>query len=279
MGLLDFLSNQFVAVIDWVEQPGELAVRYPLDGRRLQSGAQLTVREGQIALFHDEGQIADVFGPGLHVLQTSNLPILTALMNWDKAFESPFKSDIYFYATREQAGLTWGTSQAITARDPELGSIAIRAFGRYSFRIADVATFAFRLMGTWERMTITDLEPQLRAAVATTIATSLGNGSVPFADMAADQAALSQRIRADVQPAFALWGLECSTFFVESVSLAEPARPERARRSPDADAPLADDPYAMLRQLHELLTLGAITQAEFDAKKAKLLPLIGRPSP
>jgi membrane protease subunit (stomatin/prohibitin family) len=136
---MKFLSDQFVDVIDWTEQPGELAIRYPLADRAMTNGTQLTVREGQVAVFHDEGQVADVFGPGRHVLETSNLPILTALLNWDKGFVSPFKSDLYFFTTKEQSGLTWGTSQPVTVRDRDLGPFEIRAFGRYSFCVAHVA--------------------------------------------------------------------------------------------------------------------------------------------
>ena len=290
MGIWDFLSNQLVDVVDWVEQPGELAIRYPLAGRELKNGAQLTVREGQIAFLHQEGQVADAFGPGLHVLETANLPILTALMNWDKGFVSPFKSDIYFYTTKEQPGMTWGTSQPIAVRDPDLGPTTIRAFGRYSFHIEDVAAFATRYMGTLERLTVADVEPQLRAVIATALATSLGQGHSALSDLAGDQAALSLRLQAAVQPAFAAWGLECSSFFVESLSLPDGAR-DRPRSAGDAlvaptprpgtaperhPAETTDgDPYAMIARLHELLSMGALTQAEFDRKKTELLARIG----
>ena len=99
MGVFDFLSKQFIDVIDWMDEPGVLAIRYPIQDREIQNGAQLTVREGQVAAFINEGKVADIFEPGLHTLSTQNMPILTALMNWDKAFNSPFKSDIYFFST------------------------------------------------------------------------------------------------------------------------------------------------------------------------------------
>ena len=221
MGLFDFLSKQFVDVIDWVEEPGDLAERYPMQDREIQNGSSLTVRDGQIAAFYDEGRIADMFKAGRYTLDTANLPILTALMNWDKAFASPFKSDVYFFTVKEQAGLKWGTPQPITVRDKEYGPIRVRAFGSYSFRIEDVPTFKVKLMGTLEHLTVADLEPQLRGAIATALATALGRSEVAFVDLAGDQQALSARLRDAVRPAFADWGLEIASFFVESVSLPE----------------------------------------------------------
>lgn len=324
MGILDFLSKQFVDVIDWVEQPGDLAIRYPLADREIQNGAQLTVREGQKAFFYDQGRIADVFDAGLHTLDTANLPLLTALQNWDKAFKSPFKSDLYFFTTKEQAGLKWGTPQPITVRDKEFGPLRIRAFGSYSFRIDNVPVFAAKLMGTLEKLTVADVEPQLRGAITTALATGLGGGQTAFVDLAGDQAAMSARLLDAVKPAFEAWGLTPCSFFVESLSLPEEVQkyldkgssmrvlgnldnyvrfqtaeaiPLAAAQSGGvagigagaaaglaigqsmmgtggAAAP-AEDPYAMIQKLHGLMTAGAITQEEFDAKKTALLAKIG----
>jgi len=217
MGILDFLAKQFVDVIDWVEEAGDLAIRYPLADREMQNGTQLTVREGQKAFFYDQGRIADVFDAGLHTLDTANLPLLTALQNWDKAFQSPFKSDLYFFTTKEQAGLKWGTAQPITVRDKEFGPLRIRAFGSYSFRINDVPVFAAKLMGTLERLTVADVDAQLRGAITTALATGLGGAQTAFVDLAGDQSAMSERMLAAVKPAFEAWGLTPCSFFVESV--------------------------------------------------------------
>ena len=335
MGLLDFLSKQFVDVIDWMDEPGVLAIRYPFRDREIKNGAQLTVREGQKAFFYNEGQIADVFQPGLHKLDTANMPILTALMNWDKGFTSPFKSDIFFFTSREQAGLKWGTTQPITVRDKEFGPLRIRAFGSYSFRVEEVSVFAAKLMGTLDQLTVADLEPQLRGAIATALATGLGKGETAFVDLAGDQAALSERLLAAVAPAFEQWGLKCCSFFVESLSLPEAVQEyldkassmrvvgdldryvrfqtaeaidtaaaqsggvagvgagaavgmaigqsmsgSFAQPAPAAPAPVAaaaapaEDPYQQIEKLHRLMTAGAITQEDFDAKKAALLAKI-----
>ncbi|TPG47099.1 SPFH domain-containing protein [Sphingomonas glacialis] len=323
MGLLDFLSKQFVDVIDWVEAPGELALRYPMEAREIKNGAQLTVREGQTAFFYNEGEIADAFKPGRYTLETANLPVLTALQNWDKGFVSPFKADVYFFSSKEQAGLKWGTAQPITVRDKDFGPLRIRAFGSYSFRVDNVPVFAAKLMGTLERLSVADIEPQLRGVIATALASGLGQGETAFVDLAGDQAALSARLRAAVDPAFAAWGLTCCSFFVESLSLPDAVQEHLDKASSmrvmgyldryvrfqtaeaidtaaaqsggvagigaGAAAGMAigqgmgaafgqqvpgEDPYAQIEKLHRLMTAGAITQAEFDAKKSALLAKI-----
>ena len=219
--VLDFLKKQFIDVIDWVDEPGVLAVRYPFQDREIQNGAQLTVRESQMEAFVNEGRVADVFGPGLYTLDTSNLPILTSLMNWDKAFQSPFKSDVYFFSMKEQLGQKWGTAQPVTTPDKDLGPVRIRAFGSYSFRIDDVAPFSVKVMGTAEKVRASDLGPQLRAAIATALATGLGGGDIPFLDLAANQTAMSEKLKEAVAPALAAWGIAVPSFFVESLSLPE----------------------------------------------------------
>jgi len=222
MGLTDFLRKQFIDVIDWVEtEPGLLVYRYPMQDREIQSGAMLTVRESQVAVFINEGKVADTFQPGLYKLATNTLPILTYLRNWDKAFQSPFKSDVYFFTTREQLGQPWGTAQPITVRDKDYGPLRIRAYGNYSFRIHDVEPFWKRLSGTFERFTIEDLDVQLRARVMTEIASFLGGSAIAFVDMAANQAQFSARLQEALKGAFAEYGLELCSFQVESLSLPE----------------------------------------------------------
>lgn len=325
MGLRDFFSKQLVDIIDWTEEPGLLAGRFPMRDREIQNGAQLTVREGQTAAFFNEGIIADMFGAGMYTLETSTLPLLTAVQNWDKGFKSPFKSDVVFFSHKEQIGLKWGTAQPVTVRDAEFGPLRIRAFGSYSFRVLDVAPFYSRLVGTLDQLTVADLEPQLRAAIATALATGLGGGKTAFLDLAANQTAMSEALKAAVEPAFRQWGLAVSSFFVESLSLPDEVQKhldksssmrvlgdldryakfqaaeaiETAAAQPGGMAGIGagagagiaigqamagalgtpqgggtappEDPFALVEKLHKLLTIGAITQAEFDAKKAELL--------
>ena len=330
--MFDFIRKQFVDVIEWLEQPGELAWRVPFADREIQHGAQLTVREGQVAAFVNEGRVADYFGPGLHTLETANLPLLSNLMNWDKAFKSPFKSDVVFLSLKEQHGLKWGTAQPVTVRDAEFGALRLRAFGSYSFRVNEVAPFISRVMGTLAGVAVPSLEPQLRAAIQTAMATALGGSGIAFLDLAANQQALSDRIKLEVDKAFAQWGLTCLSFYVESVSLPDEVQAHLDKASSmrvlgdlgnytrfqaaeaiedaanqdgggvsgigagvaaatalggamaqglgqaaaPAPAPAAteEDPLATIEKLHRLVTLGALSQQEFDAKKAELLARI-----
>lgn len=221
MALRDFISKQFIDVIEWEEEPGELAEKLDFADNEIQNGAQLTVRETQAAVIIDEGVLADMYGPGLHTLETSNMPILTNLKNWDKAFESPFKTDVYFFSQKEQVNLKWGTAQPVTIRDAELGPVRLRAFGTYSFRVKEIAPFYASLVGTLGKVTVSDIEPQLRAAIMTALATGLGSGGIPFLDLAANQQKLSEALKDAVDPAFSQYGLEVPSFFVESVSLPE----------------------------------------------------------
>jgi membrane protease subunit (stomatin/prohibitin family) len=222
MSLTGFLRKQFVDVIQWTETgPGVLAYRYPMLDMEIRNKASLTVRESQLALFVNEGKIADLFTAGRYELTTQTLPVLTYLKNWDKLFESPFKSDVYFFSTREQTDQKWGTPTPITLRDKEFGVVRIRANGIYSYKVADPKVFWTKLSGSVATYTVEDLDGQLRGAVLTAMASFLGSSAVPFIDMAANQSAFSDRLKAAVTPVFGDYGLELRTFFVQSLSLPE----------------------------------------------------------
>ena len=166
MALMDFIKKQFIDIIQWTEEgDGTLAWRFPMQDMEIQNGASLTVRESQLAVFVNEGQVADVFGPGMHKLSTQTLPVLTYLKNWDKLFESPFKSDVYFFSTRQQVDQKWGTPQPITVRDPDFGAVRLRAFGNYAFRVTDPKRFHTEISGTRERYTVADIDGQLRGLI------------------------------------------------------------------------------------------------------------------
>jgi membrane protease subunit (stomatin/prohibitin family) len=220
MSLSDFVRKQFVDVIDWVEtEPGLLVYRFPMQDREIQNGAQLTVRESQVAVFVNEGRLADTFKPGLYTLSTHTLPVLTYLRNWDKGFKSPFKSDVYFFTQRDQIDQKWGTAQPITIRDKDYGPLRIRGFGTYSYGIRDVEPFWRHLSGTFARFSTQDLEGQLRARILTEMAAFLGSSEFPFVDMAANQNQFSAKLKDVLAPAFTDYGLELRSFFVESLSL------------------------------------------------------------
>ena len=203
--MFNFIKKQFIDIIQW-ENPDEetLVWRFPIADQEIQNGASLTVREAQMAMFVDEGKTADVFGPGRHKLTTQTLPILTYLKNWDKLFQSPFKSDVYFFNTKQQLGRKWGTAQPVTVRDAEFGAVQLRSFGMYSYRIADPEKFFKEVSGVVESYTGVQLEQQLRNL-----------------DMAANQVLLSQQLTGLLAPEFAKLGLTLENFTVESISLPE----------------------------------------------------------
>ena len=232
MSLMGFLSKQFIDVIEWTEDaPGTLAWRFPMADNEIQNGGVLTVRESQMAMFVNEGRVADVFRPGRFTLATNTLPVLTYLRNWDKAFQSPFKSDVVFFSTRDQVDQRWGTFQPVTVRDKEFGPLRVRANGSYSYRVSDPATVYARLSATSPRFTTDDAAGQLRAAITTAVASGLGGGGVAFLDMAANQTALSETLRSVVGPAFSAFGLELTSFYVQSLSLPEAVQEHLDRRS------------------------------------------------
>ena len=222
MSLRDFISKQFIDVIDWVEpEEGILAYNYPMQDREIQNGGQLTVRASQAAIFVNEGKVADSFGPGLYTLNTQTLPILTYLKNWDKAFKSPFKSDVYFFSTRTQTDQHWGTQNPITIRDKEFGAIRLRGFGIYSYHLSDAKTFYNKISGTRDIYRVADLEGQLRNTIVAKMTDAFAASQVPFLDMAANQGALAEKISEQVKPAFTDFGLTLDTFVVENLSLPE----------------------------------------------------------
>lgn len=222
MSLMGFIGKQFIDVIQWNEEgSGVLAYRYPMEDQEIQNGASLTVRETQVAAFINEGKVADVFGPGRYTLNTQTLPILTYLKNWDKFFESPFKSDVYFFSTREQIDQKWGTATPITIRDKEFGVIRLRANGVFSYQLKDIQPFWTKLSGTVPVYTTTDLDGQLRAVIMTALASFFGGSNVAFLDMAANQTRFSETLKTAVAPALADYGLELKSFFVQSISLPE----------------------------------------------------------
>ncbi len=222
MGLVDFIKKQYIEVIEWTEsEDGVLAWRYPFEDREIQNGATLVVRESQLALFVNEGKVADLFGPGTHRLTTQTLPLLTNLKNWDKLFASPFKSDVYFFSTRQQLDLRWGTSQPVTLRDKDFGAVRLRAFGNYSVRLADPRVFHTEISGTRAAYTVADLDGQLRGVLLQHLSDAVAGSGIPFLDLAANQIAFAKAIMAAVAPSFEAMGLQLETLTVQNVSLPE----------------------------------------------------------
>lgn len=222
MGLMDFIKKQFIDVIHWTEEgDGTLAFRFPMAGMEIQYGASLTVRESQVAVFVNEGQIADVFGPGMYKLTTQTIPVLTYLKNWDKLFESPFKSDVYFFSTRQQVDQRWGTPQPITIRDKDFGAVRLRAFGNYAYHVADPKLFHQKISGTRERYTVGELDGQLRGMILQHISDAIAESGIPFLDLAANQIEFARALEKEMAPVFAGIGLALDVMTVQNVSLPE----------------------------------------------------------
>lgn len=222
MALMDFIKKQFIDILEWTEgDDGTLAWRYPMAGNEIQYGGSLTVRESQMAVFVNEGKVADVFGPGMYKLTTQTLPVLTYLKNWDKLFQSPFKSDVYFFSTRQQIDQRWGTTQPVTIRDKDFGAVRLRAFGNYAYRVADPKLFHTEISGTRERYTVGDLDGQLRALMLQHISDAVASSGVPFLDLAANQVEFAQQLATVTAPAFEKIGLKLEGVTVQNVSLPE----------------------------------------------------------
>lgn len=222
MSIGSFIKKNFIDIIEWTDSTQDvLAWQFPMEDSEIQNGASLTVRESQIAVFVNEGKLADVFGPGRYTLNTHTLPVLTYLQNWDKLFESPFKSDVYFFSTRIQTARKWGTTQAITIRDKDFDMIRVRAFGMYSYRVSDPKKFFTELSGTRGVYTRDDLEGQLLGIMLATLANALGESKLSFLDMAANQTVMAQQVRGPLAAAMEKYGLNLDTFTVASVSLPE----------------------------------------------------------
>ena len=222
MGILSFAKKQFIDILQWTEDGDDLlAWRFPTADHEIQQGARLVVRETQKALFVDQGHVADLFGPGTYTIKTANLPVLTDIRHWDKLFESPFKSEVYFFSMRLRLNQTWGTANPLAIRDREFGAVRVRAFGVYSYRLNDAAVFFRNISGTRETYSVAELEGQLRSTLITTLTTHLGESQVPFLDMAANSDALGRAVLQKARPAFAALGLSLEEFQIQNVSLPE----------------------------------------------------------
>ena len=222
MGILDFLTGEFIDVIHWTDDTRDTMVwRFEREGHAIKYGAKLTVREGQAAVFVHEGQLADVFGPGLYQLETNNMPVLTTLQHWDHGFKSPFKSEVYFLNTTRFNDLKWGTKNPIIARDPEFGPVRIRAFGTYAMRITDPAKFMGEIVGTDGEFTADEISFQIRNVIVQEVSRVVASSGIPVLDMAANTADLGKLIAKAIDPVIASYGLSIPEFYIENISLPE----------------------------------------------------------
>ena len=222
MGILNMIKGQLIDVIEWTDNSGRTMVhKYDMNGKEIMMGAQLTVRESQAAVFVNEGQLADVFGPGRYELQTSNMPIMTALKSWKYGFNSPFKSDVYFVNTKQFLDMKWGTSNPVMMRDAEFGMIRLRAFGIYSFKVSDVETFLKECFGTSALFTVDGVEGQIKRTIVSGLSDAIAESKIPALDLAANYDELATYTMNAVNPKLAQFGLTLCSFVVENISLPE----------------------------------------------------------
>jgi membrane protease subunit (stomatin/prohibitin family) len=220
MGFFDKLKGELIDVIEWTDATRDtLVFRFPRHNNEIKNGAQLTVREGQAAVFVDEGQLADVFAPGMYELETENLPILSTLKGWKHGFQSPFKAEVYFVNTRQFTDQKWGTKNPVTMRDPEFGPVRVRAFGTYAMRVSDPGTFLKEIVGTDGHFTTQDVTDQVRNILVARFSDAMASSGIPVLDMAANYDELGGKLSDRVSSDMAQYGIELRTLLVENISL------------------------------------------------------------
>src|SRR6266511_2655185 len=227
MGIFDSIRAQFIEVIEWLDDSGNtLLYRFPVQGQEIKNGAKLTVRESQAAVFVFQGQIADVFSPGLYTIDGGNTPILTKLGAWKFGFNSPFKAEVYFINTKQFTDLKWGTPNPVMMRDTDFGMVRLRAFGIYSIRVVEPRALIKEVAGTNAHFVTEDIEGQLKRTLVSGFSDALGESKIPALDLASNYDELSTFIRTKLNDEFKSFGLELTKFVIENISL--PAEVEAA---------------------------------------------------
>ncbi|RUM68855.1 MAG: antifreeze protein [Sulfurospirillum sp.] len=220
MGFWDKIFGEFIDVIDWLDESNDtLVYRFERYNNEIKYGAKLTVRQAQAAVFVNEGEIADVLGPGIYELTTKNLPILTTLQHWDHGFNSPFKAEIYFCNLRRFTDLKWGTKNPIILRDKEFGAVRLRAFGTYEIRIEDPRKFIEEIVGTNGHFTVDDISNQLRNIIVARFTDIVASAKIPILDLAANYDQLSEYVGEKIAKEFHEYGLELSRVLIENISV------------------------------------------------------------
>lgn len=231
MGLFDaiggLVKGQFIDVIEWTDTTGNTIVhKYQTNGNQIMMGAQLTVRESQMAIFVNEGELADVYGPGRYELSTSNMPVMTKLQSWRFGFNSPFKADVYFISTRQFLDRKWGTANPVMMRDAEFGMIRLRAFGAFAFKVADPVTFLREVFGTKAITTAEDVEGQIKRALVSALSDAIAESKIPALDLAANYDELSETACKALNTKVESLGVTVTSLVIENISL--PAEVEKA---------------------------------------------------
>src|SRR2546426_1787058 len=228
MGLINYLKTQFLEIIQWEDDSRDtISFRYPDMDKEIKRGAQLIVRESQVAQFIYLGQFGDTFGPGKWTLNTDNIPILSTLKGWKYGLESPFKADVYFINTRLFTGNKWGTANPVMMRDADFGIIRVRAYGTYDFHVVDPKLFLKEVAGTDDHFRLDEFADTMRSRIVSVFSEALASAKVPVLDVAARYQELGEALLPLINPVVtSKYGLEIPSFIVENVSL--PAEVEQA---------------------------------------------------
>lgn len=220
MGIWEFVKSELIDVIEWIDDSGDTLVwRFPDQDHAIKNGAKLTVREGQAAVFVNEGTVADVFTPGLYSLTTQNLPVMTTLRSWKYGFNSPFKAEVYFVSTRNFLDLKWGTQNPIMMRDSDLGVVRLRAFGTYGIRVVEPQAFMTEVVGTEGSFTTDEVEGQLRSMLVSAFTHVLGTAGIAALDLAANYRGMGDKAREGMDEEFQQYGLSLTRFIIENISV------------------------------------------------------------
>jgi membrane protease subunit (stomatin/prohibitin family) len=232
MGLWDKIKHELIDIIEWTDDSADTMVwRFPRFQNEIKNGAQLTVRESQVAVFVSEGKIADVYSPGRYELTTANMPVLTTIRGWKYGFNSPFKVEVYFVNTKNFTDQKWGTKNPIMLRDAEFGPIRLRAFGSFAIRVVDAGLFIKEIAGTQAHFTTEEVVEQLRNLIVTRFSDSVAESKIPILDLAANYDELSKFITGKIDPEFGEYGLKVTKFLVENISLPQEVEQALDKRS------------------------------------------------
>jgi len=221
MAIIDFLKKQFIDIIEWTDDSRDtLSWRFPDEDKEIKNGAQLIVRESQVAQFVYLGEFGDAFGPGKHTLTTDNIPVLTNLRSWKYALESPFKADVYFVSTRLFTGNKWGTANPVMMRDADFGVVRLRAYGTYDFRVVDVPRFLREVAGTDHHFRLDEFTDVMRSRLVSVFSDALASARIPALDVASRYGELGEALLPLINPALGeKYGLAMASFVVENVSV------------------------------------------------------------
>lgn len=219
---MGFFSTNVLKAIEWQDSSKDtLVYKYPMDGRKIVFGSKLTVRESQVAIFLNKGKIADIFTPGTYTLHTSNLPILGTLLAWPYGFKSPFFADVFFVNTKQFTNQKWGTSNPITMRDKEFGTIRIRGFGTYSFKVDNPEVFLKELFGTNSSFLTEDINSYLKSMLVSNISDTIAESKISALDIASNLNEFSKVVTDSLAEEFKKLGLQLIKLIIENISFPE----------------------------------------------------------